>query len=98
MNSRTTSTSPDAQAQRLHQGCSKRWACLLALLAAPVTSLLAHPGHGHELIVAPSQPAHWFIEPEHAVTWMLLGVLTWTAYRLLQQRTVRTEPVTESDR
>ena len=80
------------------QGRSKLWACLLAVLVAPASSLLAHPGHGHETIVAPSQPAHWFIEPEHAVTWMLLGFLTWTAFRVLQQRTVRTEPVTESER
>lgn len=71
---------------------------LALLLAMPFSSLLAHPGHGHETIVAPAQPAHWFIEPEHVLTWMLLGVLSWTAYRVLQQRTVRTEPVMDSDR
>lgn len=98
MNSRTTSASTLSKAQRMQQGHSKRWACLFALLAAPVKSVLAHPGHGHEPIIAPSQPAHWFIEPEHSITWMLLGVLTWTAYRVLQQRTVRTEPVMETER
>jgi len=71
---------------------------LALLVAAPASPLLAHPGHGHETIVAPAQPAHWFIEPEHALTWMLLGMLTWAAYRVLQQRTVRTEPVWDSDR
>ena len=85
MNHRITSAS------RLRTG-------LALLLATPFSSLLAHPGHGHETIVAPEQPAHWFIEPEHALTWMLLGVLTWAAFRVLQQRTLRTEPVTETHR
>jgi hypothetical protein len=68
------------------------------MLAAPMTSLLAHPGHDHAPLVSPSQPAHWFIEPEHATTWLIVSALTWTFYRVLTQRTVRSEPTAETYR
>ena len=63
---------------------------LPTMLTASVSSLLAHPGHEHPHFVPPSQPAHWFVEPEHALTWLLLGVLTWTMYRVLGHRIART--------
>jgi hypothetical protein len=87
----------DQQPSRTPKGTLRAW-LLLAMLAAPLTSLFAHPGHGHDNIVPPERSAHWFIEPEHAITWLLLGVLSWIAYRVLQQRTLRTEPVRNSQR
>lgn len=45
--------------------------CLTFLFFAALTmKSQAHPGH-QQIIVPASQPAHWLVEPEHALSWLL---------------------------
>ena len=77
----------------------RRAHALIALLAAtPVASLLAHPGHTHPPVVPPAEPAHWFVEPDHAVTWLLLGVMVWMLRRVLRTSRAQIAPVKPTKR
>jgi hypothetical protein len=56
---------------------SNRRRSLTALsLIISSTSVWAHPGH--QLLISPDQPAHWLVEPAHAMMWLAALALVWS--------------------
>jgi hypothetical protein len=55
-------------------------AVAIALLAAPVSQIWAHPGHEHP-VVPPGHPLHGFLEPQHLLQGLGLALIALVSYK-----------------
>lgn len=70
---------------------------MLVMLMSPATPLFAHPGHDHP-IVAPHQPAHWIVEPQHAAIWVGTAMVVWMVVRAMRGIEEKASKVAETQR
>lgn len=52
----------------------------IAAFLALTSSVWAHPGHEHP-VTPPENPAHWFIEPEHLLSWAGIACVVAVFYK-----------------
>lgn len=55
----------------------------IALLAAPVSLVWAHPGHEHP-VTPPGSPLHMLVEPEHVIQVLALAGIVVVSYKVGQ--------------